>query len=90
MIFHSIAPRYDRFNRIATLNRDQSWRARSRTQFAPIRVEHELDVVTGTRLVARELLERADRMTDIDLSLEMLRRGEKLGERGRRCWWGMR
>ncbi|MDA0798565.1 MAG: ubiquinone/menaquinone biosynthesis methyltransferase [Chloroflexi bacterium] len=76
-IFDSIAPRYDRFNRIATLNRDQAWRARTARAAAPSHVGHALDVATGTGLVARELLDRADRVTGVDLSLEMLRSGEE-------------
>lgn len=77
-IFDSIAPRYDRFNRIATLNRDQAWRARAARAAAPAHVGHALDVATGTGLVARELLERADRVTGVDLSLEMLDSGEEM------------
>lgn len=77
-IFDSIAPRYDRFNRVATLNRDQSWRARTAQAAVPSRVGHALDVATGTGLVARELLKRADRVTGVDLSLEMLESGESL------------
>lgn len=77
-IFDSIAPRYDRFNRVATLNRDQGWRARTAAAAAPSHVAHALDVATGTGLVARELLERADVVTGVDLSLEMLRTGESL------------
>jgi demethylmenaquinone methyltransferase / 2-methoxy-6-polyprenyl-1,4-benzoquinol methylase len=77
-IFDSIAPHYDRFNHVATLNRDQAWRARAAALAAPSRVEHALDVATGTGLVARELLGRAEQVTGVDLSLEMLREGEKL------------
>ena len=72
-MFDRIARRYDAFNTVASLGRDEAWRRRAVRLAAPAAVEHGLDAATGTGKLAAALAERARRVTALDFSPAMLR-----------------
>ena len=72
-MFDRIARRYDVFNTIASLGRDEAWRRRAVRLAAPTAVEHGLDAATGTGKLAAALATRAGRVTALDFSPAMLR-----------------
>jgi demethylmenaquinone methyltransferase/2-methoxy-6-polyprenyl-1,4-benzoquinol methylase len=72
-MFDRIARRYDAFNTVASLGRDEAWRRRAVRLAAPTGVGHGLDAATGTGRLAAALAGRADRVTALDFSPAMLR-----------------
>lgn len=86
-LFDRIARRYDRFNHLLSMGIDKGWRRRAVNGMQ--HHQNVLDVAVGTGDLALELLARnkADKVTGIDLSEEMMRvaehkaRRKGLGER---------
>lgn len=77
-MFSAIAPRYDLLNRILSLGTDRLWRRAAAAETVPGTGGRHLDVATGTADVALEILRRKGRdarVTGVDISLEMMRRG---------------
>lgn len=89
-MFDRIAPRYDLLNRTLSFGLDVSWRQKVRAHLPEREGMRVLDVATGTGDLALTLLDdpRTERVLGVDLSEEMLARGQdKLarhprGERG--------
>ena len=77
-LFAGLPARYDRLAATLSLGQDRRWR---REMIAHVVVAHParvLDVATGPAGVALELADRTDAtITGIDISPEMLRRGER-------------
>ncbi len=75
-LFDRIAGSYDRLNHLLSLNIDRLWRRRAVNGMQP--AEHVLDVAIGTADLAVELVRRhkAERVTGLDLSVEMMKMGE--------------
>ncbi len=73
-IFSSIAGRYDRMNRIMSLNLDRRWRSRALDAVHPPEDGSAVDLACGTGDFAIELLRRFPRLsvTGVDLTPEML------------------
>ena len=82
-LFDRIAGTYDGLNHGLSLSIDKRWRRKTVAQLQP--VEHVLDVAIGTADLTIEMLRRgkAQRVTGIDLSREMMARGRLKVERGR-------
>ena len=80
-LFDRIAKTYDGLNHGLSLNIDRLWRKRT-VACMPAK-EHVLDVAIGTADLTIEMLRRgkAQRVTGIDLSTEMMRIGEEKIER---------
>ena len=74
-MFDGIARRYDAFNTVASLGRDESWRRLTARIAAPEPVERGLDAAAGTGKLAAALAARAARVTSLDFSAPMLLRG---------------
>lgn len=76
-LFDRIAPTYDGLNHGLSLNIDRRWRRRTVAFMPP--VEHVLDVAIGTADLTIAMLRagKAQRVTGIDLSREMMRIGEE-------------
>src|SRR5262245_6122784 len=72
-MFGSIAPRYDRLNRILSLGIDQSWRRRTCDTLAVAPGEIAADLCCGTGDLALELAGRGATVVAVDFSYEMLR-----------------
>ena len=79
-MFDSIAPSYDAFNHLASMNVDRRWRRRAFREVVAVKPEAVLDVACGTGdstiALARALPERC-RITGVDISSEMLKVMEK-------------
>lgn len=80
-LFDSIASTYDRFNHVTSLGIDIYWRRKAIKKMQP--VGHMLDVAIGTADLALCALrkKKAQRVTGIDLSQEMMTLGQKKVER---------
>lgn len=76
-LFDRIAKTYDGLNHGLSLNIDRRWR--KKTVAAMPTIEHVLDVAIGTADLTLEMLHRgkAQRVTGLDLSTEMMRIGEE-------------
>lgn len=76
-LFDRIAPTYDGLNHGLSLNIDRLWRHKTVALMPP--VEHVLDVAIGTADLTIAMLRagKAQRVTGIDLSREMMRIGEE-------------
>ena len=74
-MFDGIARRYDAFNTVASLGRDESWRRLTAHIAAPEPVERGLDAAAGTGKLAAALAARAAHVTALDFSAPMLARG---------------
>lgn len=82
-MFDRIARRYDAFNTVASLGRDEAWRRRAARLAAPSPVDHGLDAATGTGRLAAALAARARKVTALDFSPAMLRgANHELADRG--------
>ncbi|MBQ9313380.1 MAG: bifunctional demethylmenaquinone methyltransferase/2-methoxy-6-polyprenyl-1,4-benzoquinol methylase UbiE [Bacteroidales bacterium] len=77
-LFDNIAKYYDSLNHILSLNIDKYWR-RKAVKMLDKKVLHLLDVATGTCDFAIEIIkqEKAEKITGIDLSNNMLEIGQK-------------
>ena len=77
-LFDRIAGTYDRLNHLLSLNIDKRWRRRA-VRLLPERMPKVLDVAIGTADLTLELLrqERAEQITGIDLSRNMMAIGEQ-------------
>lgn len=80
-MFDQIAYRYDFLNRFLSAGIDVSWRKKALAQLKGNKVEHMLDVATGTADVAimamQSLKPAPERITGIDISEGMLELGRK-------------
>jgi demethylmenaquinone methyltransferase / 2-methoxy-6-polyprenyl-1,4-benzoquinol methylase len=77
-LFAGLPPRYDRLAAILSLGQDARWRREMVAQAAVTDPASVLDVATGPAGVALQLAERTRaRITGIDLSEDMLRRGQE-------------
>lgn len=76
-LFDRIAPTYDGLNHGLSLNIDRLWRRKTVSLMQP--AEHVLDVAIGTADLTIAMLRagKAQRVTGIDLSREMMRIGEE-------------
>ena len=76
-LFDRIAPTYDGLNHGLSLNIDRLWRRKTVALMSP--AEHVLDVAIGTADLTIAMLRagKAQRVTGIDLSREMMRIGEE-------------
>ena len=76
-LFDRIAPTYDGLNHGLSLNIDRRWRRKTVALMPP--VEHVLDVAIGTADLTVEILRqgKAQRVTGIDLSEQMMAIGKK-------------
>lgn len=80
-LFDRIAPTYDGLNHGLSLNIDRFWRRRAIAVMEPAR--HVLDVAIGTADLTVEMLRqgKAEKVTGIDLSREMMAIGKAKTER---------
>ena len=78
-MFDSIAPYYDFLNRFLSLGIDTIWRKQMIDRLKPSDPKRILDVATGTADVAIEMTKqlKADKITGLDISAEMLEVGKK-------------
>jgi len=78
-MFDTIAPYYDFLNRFLSLGIDTIWRKNAIDRLKPFDPKRILDVATGTADVAIEMTRRlkADKITGLDISAEMLEVGQK-------------
>ena len=74
-MFDSIARRYDAFNTVASLGRDESWRRLTARIAAPEPVALGLDAAAGTGKLSAALAARAEQVVALDFSAPMLIRG---------------
>lgn len=75
-LFSTIAPRYDCFNRLASLNLDQGWRRRAVAKSELRDGMDVLDVCTGTgdlALLCADRLQERGRVIGLDFNDDMLR-----------------
>ncbi len=81
LLFDRIAGTYDGLNHGLSLNIDRLWRRKAVAVMPP--AAHVLDVAIGTADLTIEILRRgkAERVTGMDLSCEMMRIGEEKVER---------
>lgn len=82
-LFDRIAPTYDGLNHGLSLNIDRIWRRKAVGEMKP--AHDVLDVAVGTADLAIEMLQRgkAERVTGIDLSQQMMQIGKTKCERHR-------
>ena len=82
-LFDRIAPTYDGLNHGLSLNIDRRWRRKTVSRMAS--AQHVLDVAIGTADLTIEMLRRgkAQQVTGLDLSKEMMAIGESKVERGK-------
>ena len=81
-LFNRIAGSYDRLNHLLSLNIDKRWRRKAVKKLVPC--QNLLDVAIGTADLAIEVVQqgKAQHVTGIDLSTEMMRIGaEKVAKR---------
>lgn len=80
-LFDRIAGTYDRFNHLLSLNIDKSWRRKAVKRLR--KAGEVLDVAIGTADLAIEMMrqEKADKVTGLDLSAEMMKIGAEKVER---------
>lgn len=81
-LFNRIAGSYDRLNHLLSLNIDKKWRKKAVKQLIPC--QNLLDVAIGTADLAIEIMlqGKAQHVTGIDLSTEMMKIGaEKVAKR---------
>lgn len=80
-LFDHIATTYDGLNHGLSLNIDRIWRKRTVAKMPP--VQHVLDVAIGTADLTIEIIRRgkAQQVTGIDLSTEMMRIGRQKCEK---------
>lgn len=76
-MFDNISPRYDLLNRLLSMGIDQRWRRKVVRQLARDRVQHLLDVATGTGDLAIMASKRVPRITGVDISDGMLEQGRR-------------
>jgi demethylmenaquinone methyltransferase / 2-methoxy-6-polyprenyl-1,4-benzoquinol methylase len=78
-MFDGISPKYDLLNRVLSMGVDRSWRRRTIKAIAAEKVDHLLDVATGTADMAILAARRnaANRVTGVDISAGMLDIGRK-------------
>jgi len=77
-LFAGLPARYDRLAAVLTLGQDRRWRREMIDHVAMTNPGRVLDVATGPAGVALELADRTEaQITGIDLSEEMLRRGQQ-------------
>lgn len=74
-MFDAIARRYDAFNTVASLGRDESWRRLTARIAAPEPVALGLDAAAGTGKLSAALAARAEHVVALDFSAPMLLRG---------------
>lgn len=91
-MFATIAPRYDRTNRLMTAGVDEAWRRRAVAELAAPAGSHVVDLCCGTGDLVFHLL-RSDptlRVTGVDFTAAMLdgarRRAAKADPQGRATW----
>lgn len=75
-MFNSIAPTYDKLNRIISLGLDKRWRRRGIALLAPYQPRKILDIATGTGDLAIDLINKLPSVNEIlgvDISEEMMR-----------------
>jgi len=82
-MFDRIAPTYDLLNRILSLGIDRSWRRKAVAHLQGIKLDHVLDIATGTGDVAIEIARQyhSTRILGMDLADHMLEIGRKKIER---------
>lgn len=80
-LFDGIAGTYDKLNHILSLNIDKIWRKKTINMMTPC--QDVLDVAIGTADLTLEILrqKKAEHVTGIDLSKEMMRIGEQKVEK---------
>jgi demethylmenaquinone methyltransferase / 2-methoxy-6-polyprenyl-1,4-benzoquinol methylase len=71
-MFDTIAPRYDRLNRILTLGLDVSWRRAAVRELALVRNARVLDIACGTGDFCREIVKQGGVAVGLDRSSGML------------------
>lgn len=76
-LFDRLAPSYDRFNHLSSLGIDHLWRRQTVRAMQP--ADHALDVAVGTGDLAIAMVRagKAQRVTGIDISAEMMHIGEQ-------------
>jgi len=76
-MFDNIAHRYDFLNRFLSAGFDQGWRKRAIKEMGKIKPKSILDVATGTAdLAIAEAVLKPDKIVGVDLSKEMLAKGQ--------------
>ena len=80
-MFDRIARRYDAFNTVASLGRDEAWRRLAVRMAAPEHVDRGLDAASGTGKLAAALAASASHVTALDFSTAMLQRSKTFLER---------
>ena len=80
-LFNRIAGSYDRLNHLLSLNIDKKWRKKAVKQLIPC--QNLLDVAIGTADLAIEIMlqGKAQQVTGIDLSTEMMKIGAEKVEK---------
>jgi demethylmenaquinone methyltransferase/2-methoxy-6-polyprenyl-1,4-benzoquinol methylase len=84
-MFNSIAKRYDFLNRFLSLGIDQGWRKKAIAKFGNIRLNHLLDIATGTADMALMANKRIhpEKITGMDISEGMMQYGRiKIEQKG--------
>jgi demethylmenaquinone methyltransferase / 2-methoxy-6-polyprenyl-1,4-benzoquinol methylase len=77
-LFTPLPDHYDRLARILSMDQDGRWRRAMVDHIAPSRPVRVLDVATGPAGVALQLADRTDGdVVGVDLTLEMLRQGQR-------------
>jgi len=77
-LFSPLPERYDHLARVLSMGQDGRWRRAMVDHIVPERPELVLDVASGPAGVALQLADRgADRVVGIDLTLDMLRQGQR-------------
>src|SRR6266851_10036132 len=77
-LFSPLPERYDRLAEVLSMGQNGRWRRAMVDHIVPGRPDLVLDVASGPAGVALQLAERgADRVVGIDLTLDMLRQGQR-------------